>query len=157
MSVIVRLATYNDASAIAEFEEKLILQHQEYDQERFSIQIERKPMELFYGNQTKVSDSAVLVAEIEGKLVGFAFVQFEAKNFASLLESAAWLHDLYIDETARGHNVGKLLLESVIQSAKDLGATKLMLTAAAKNEIARKFFKNNGFKTTMVEMMLSLT
>ncbi len=75
-----------------------------------------------------------------------------------MLENAAWLHDIYIDEAARGHSAGKLLLEKSIEIARDeFGADKLMLSVAAKNEFAGDFFGRSGFKTTMVEMMLDLT
>ena len=74
-----------------------------------------------------------------------------------MLENAAWLHDLYVDETARGHGAGKLLIEKSIEIAKGFGADKLMLSVAARNEYAKEFFERQGFRTTMVEMMLNLT
>ena len=156
-AVIVRRATRKDAGALGELAEKLVIQHQEYDARRFSLLARREQMAWFYGTQTEAKDAVVLVAEIDGEIAGFAYIQFEAKNFAGLLESAAWLHDIYVEDTARRKSVGQSLLESSIKAAKELGATKLMLTVAARNEIARKFFEQNGFRKTMVEMMLDLT
>ena len=46
--------------------------------------------------------SQFVVAELDGEIVGFAYVQYEAKNYPNLLETAAWLHDIYVDEAARG-------------------------------------------------------
>lgn len=157
MSVTVRRATIEDASAVANLAQKLVVQHQEYDSERFAQIADYEQMEKFYSGQTDVQDAAVLVAELENKVVGFAYVQFEAKNYASLLESAAWIHDIYVDEAARGHNAGKSLIEGAINVGKELGATKLMSSVAAQNKYAKDFFERKGFKTTMVEMMLSLT
>ena len=73
------------------------------------------------------------------------------------MESAAWLHDIYVDEAYRGSNAGKLLLKAAIQAAKEFNASKLMLTVAIQNEKAQKIFERTGFKTTMYEMMLDLT
>jgi GNAT superfamily N-acetyltransferase len=157
MSVIVRRAVLKDARTVAEYAIKLVVQHQEYDARRFVRLASVEQAEGFYGNQTKAKDAAVLVAELEGKIVGFAYLQFEAKDYANLLENAAWLHDIYIDETARGFNAGRVLIEKSIAVAKELGADKLMLSVAAKNEYAEGFFERNGFRTTMVEMMLDLT
>ncbi|MBX7171279.1 MAG: GNAT family N-acetyltransferase [Pyrinomonadaceae bacterium] len=98
-----------------------------------------------------------MVAEIEEKIVGFAYLQFEERNYADLLENAVWLHDIYVDEAARGHNAGKVLVEESIKIAKEFGADKIILTAAFQNELAKKFFEHNGFTTTMVEMMFDLT
>ena len=157
MLVTVRRAVWKDARTIAEYAIKLVAQHQDYDARRFSRLATEKQAERFYGNQTKAHDAAVLVAEIDGKIIGFAYIQFEAKDYANLLENAVWLHDIFIDESARQSGAGKLLVEKSIAVTKELGADKLMLSVAAKNEFAREFFERNGFRTTMFEMMLDLT
>jgi ribosomal protein S18 acetylase RimI-like enzyme len=157
MSVTVRRANLEDARTIAELSLKLVVQHRGYDSRRFTQLASLEQAEWFYSKQTSASDAAVLVAELEGKIVGFAYIEFEAKDYANLLENAAWLHDIYIDETTRGHSVGKLLIEKSVEVTEELGADKLMLSVAAKNEYAREFFERNGFRKTMVEMMLDLT
>ena len=96
MTVIVRRATKDDARTIAEFALKLFIQHKDYDSKRFTQIATRDGAEWFYGNQTQASDARILVAEIKGKFVGFAYIQYEAINYADLLENAAWLHDIYI-------------------------------------------------------------
>jgi len=157
MSVIVRRATRKDARTVAEMAIKLAQQHVGYDSQRFSELAPLEQAESYYGSQTETGDATVLVAELDGKIVGFAYIQYEAKDYANLLETAAWLHDIYIAEAARGQNAGKLLIEKSIEAAQKLGADKLMLSVAAKNEFAKEFFERNGFKETMVEMMLDLT
>ncbi len=152
-----RRATLKDARTIAEFAIRLFAQHRAYDERRFAQIASIEGAERFYGSQTSAKNAVVLVAEADGKIVGFAYLQFEAMNYAALLENAASLHDIYIDETARGQNAGKLLIEKSAEVAKELGADKLMLSVAAKNEYAGEFFERNGFRTTMVEMMLDLT
>jgi ribosomal protein S18 acetylase RimI-like enzyme len=157
MTVVVRRASSEDARAIADLALKLVIQHEEYNPKRFARLANSEQMANFYGSQTKAREAVVLVAEVEGKIVGFAFIQFDAKNYADLLESAAWLHDIYVDESARGLEAGKNLLEKAIEAAKELGASKLMLSVASQNQNAKGFFEHRGFKVTMVEMMLGLT
>ncbi len=157
MTVTVRRAARADARTIAGFAIALFAQHREYDSRRFAEISSIEGAEKFYGSQTESENAAVLVAVIENELVGFAYLQYEAKDYANLLENAVWLHDLYVDEQARSRNAGKLLIEKSIEAAKELGANKLMLSVAAKNEHAQKFFKNGGFKETMLEMMLDLS
>ena len=118
MSVKVRRARLEDARTIAEFAIKLVVQHQNYNPRRFSRLATVEQAEWFYGSQTKAEGVAVLVAELEGKIVGFAYLQFEAKDYANLLENAAWLHDIYIDESARRKNAGKLLIEKCVDVTK---------------------------------------
>lgn len=157
MSVTVRRARFEDAKRVGKLALKLVVQHQNYDEHRFSRLYDEEQAEWFYGKQTKSETAAVLVAEIENEIIGFAYVEYETVNYAEMLENAAWLHDIYVDETARGSGAGKLLIEASIKTAKKFGAEKLMLTVAARNEDAQKFFENQGFQPTMIEMMLDLT
>jgi ribosomal protein S18 acetylase RimI-like enzyme len=157
MSVTVRRATEKDARTIAEYAQKLVAQHRNYDPKRFSHLSGLQQAEWFYGNQTKAKDAAVLVAELDEKIVGFAYIQYEAKNYVDLLENAVRLHDIYVEESARKFNAGKLLIEKSIEIGKEFGAEKLVLSVAARNEYAREFFERQGFRTTMVEMTLDLT
>jgi GNAT superfamily N-acetyltransferase len=157
MAVTVRRAAKEDARKVAELAIKLFAQHRNYDARRFMHVDNVEQAAWYYGSQTEVADAAVLVAEIENEVVGFAYLQFESKDYANLLENAAWLHDIYIEEAARGFNAGKFLIEKSIEVAREIGADKLMLSVAAKNEFARRFFERGGFRETMVEMMLDLT
>ena len=157
MTVTIRRATKEDARSVAEFAIRLFAQHRDYDARRFAEISSIEGAERFYGSQTDAADAAVLIAELENEIVGFAYIQYEAMDYANLLENAAWLHDLYIDASARSQKAGKLLIEKSVEVAKELGADKLMLSVAAKNEFAREFFKRSGFRETMVEMMLDLT
>jgi GNAT superfamily N-acetyltransferase len=131
-------------------------QHVDYDAERFISLNDAEGAKWYYGGQTEADDAVILLAEDDRKPVGFAYIQFEAINYADLLQSAAWLHDIYIDEAARGSGTGQELIEASVAAAKRLGADKLMLHVAAKNAIGTEFFERNGFRTTMLEMMLKV-
>lgn len=156
MSVTVRRATREDGKRVAELAVKLARQHENYDSRRFARLYDESDAQWYYGSRHETTDETVLVAEIDNEIVGFAYIQYEAKDYPNLLENAAWLHDIYIDDTSRGKNVGKLLIEKSIEAAKEFGADKLMLSVAAKNEFAKSFFERNGFRAKMVEMMLEI-
>lgn len=157
MTVTVRRAVKEDARRVAELAVKLARQHENYDARRFARLYDEADAERYYGSRHQTTDEVVLVAEIDDRIIGFAYIQYEEKDYPNLLETAAWLHDIYIEETARAQNAGKLLIENSIRTARDLGADKLMLSVAAKNTYARQFFERQRFRETMVEMMLDLT
>ncbi|HEV8592020.1 MAG TPA: GNAT family N-acetyltransferase [Pyrinomonadaceae bacterium] len=74
--------------------------------------------------------------------------------YAELATQVAWLHDIFVVNTARGRGVGNKLINAVVVEAKRLGAKKVLLSVAAKNMAAQEFFGHKGFRTTMHEMML---
>ena len=156
MSVTVRRAGPEDASVIAKLALRLFAQHREYDAERFADLGSIEGAERYYGSRTTAREAIVFVAEAGGEVIGFAYAEFEEINYAELLMSAVWVHDLFVEEAARGTGTGTALIEAVGEAGKKAGADKLVLTAAAKNESARRFFKELGFRETMVEMTLGL-
>src|SRR5215469_13386079 len=56
-----------------------------------------------------------LVAELDGKVVGFVHYQFHPSTWA--LRDYCYLEDLYVDPTARGHGVGRALIQAVYKDA----------------------------------------
>ena len=136
---------------------KLMEQHHEYDPERFALMASVEGMKWFYSGQTEATDAAVLVAEIDSRVVGFAYVAYEERNYAALAESPAYLHDIYIEEGARRSGAGHALIDAAVKTAKEFGASKLLLSVAVKNAVAHDFFEKYGFRPTMTEMTLNLS
>jgi GNAT superfamily N-acetyltransferase len=153
----IRRATKDDAEKIAEFAMQLVEQHVEYDELRFARIATLDGMKWFYGGQTDVGNAAVLVAENDGKVIGFAYVTYDEKSYVDLAISVASLHDIYVDGAARHHGAGKLLMDAAIEWAKQIGASKLMLNVAVMNLGGNEFFEKCGFRPTMTEMMLGLS
>ncbi len=154
MSLAIRRAKPGDADRIAEFAMKLVEQHVGYDERRFARIATLEGMARFYDGQTDVENAAVFVAEAHNKIIGFAYVAYEEKNYADLAVSSAWLHDIYVEDECRHSGAGLGLIQASVGAARDFGASKLMLSVAAKNSSALKFFERAGFETTMHEMML---
>jgi GNAT superfamily N-acetyltransferase len=139
---------------VAELAMQLIEQHVGYDAVRFSRIGSRDGMEAFYGRQTEVENTSVLVAEVEGEVIGFAFMQFEPIIYAELATKVVWLHDIFVASSGRGRGAGGKLIDAVVAEANRLGAHKILLSVAARNTPAQAFFEQAGFRTTMHEMML---
>lgn len=156
MTVVVRRAAAEDAEVIAEFALRLFAQHRAYDPDRFARLSDRGGAAWYYGERAEADDAAVLVAELDGRIVGFAFLEYEELNYADLLENAVRLHDIFVVEEARGSGAGKKLIDAAAEKARSFGADKMILSVAAKNEFAKSFFESRGFKPTMVEMTLNL-
>ena len=156
MAVVVRKAERRDAAQVAEFALRLFRQHHDYDPKRFADLGNIEGAMLFYGDRSESKEARVLVAEIDNKIVGFAYAEFEPVNYSDLLTAAMWIHDLYVDESARGAGAGRALVDAAISEAGNVGADKVVIHVAAKNETAQQFFAGKAFRTTMLEMTLNV-
>ena len=154
--MLVRKATKDDARIIAELAMRLVEQHVAYDPDRFARIATIAGMEWFYAGQTDAENVAVLVAEVDGSVVGFAYLAYEEKNYAELAVAVTSLHDIYVDEAARHSGAGRALIDASVEVAKEFGSSNLVLHVAVKNVIANEFFEKCGFRPTMTEMTMKL-
>ena len=154
MSICVRKATRDDASRIATFAVALFELHAAWNPRRFSQIATVEGAARFYGD--RADNGSVLVAELNGEVVGFAYFEYEPTLYAELATRVAWLHDIYVDEAVRGGGVGSALIAGVRDAARELGADKILLSVALQNAEGHKLFERSGFERTMHEMMLCI-
>ena len=152
MAVTVRHATRADAAKVAEFAVALFELHAGWNPRRFTQIATRDGAERFYGDRAE--NGSVLVAEVDGQVVGFAYFEYEPTLYAELATKVLWLHDIYVDRDVRGKHVGSALIAGVRDEAKRRGASKVLLSVAVQNAEGHRLFAANGFEKTMDEMML---
>ena len=151
----IREATIEDLPALVEFAVELIRQHQTYDTDRFvGFEPLADKYAEFFPEQLENKQVVILVAALEKQIAGYAFLKIEEESFLDVRAATVWLHDIYIDQTSRGKNIGRQLLNAAVESARDLGSSSLMLSVSPKNETANKLFKAYGFRPTLTEMRL---
>lgn len=159
MSVIIRLAEEEDLRSVSQLAMRLTQQHQSYNPRRF-VNFDNHEEQLYelFKWEIRSAETVICVAELDNRIVGYAFVRVEEASLIEISERSAWLHDIYVDEAARGLHVGKLLMQAAREAAREqLGSKVLMLHVAPQNERARKVFESYGFQPTMLEMMLDLS
>ncbi|RXF70032.1 GNAT family N-acetyltransferase [Arcticibacter tournemirensis] len=78
------------------------------------------------------------VAEVNGKIEGFALYYI---RFSTWKGCRMYLEDLFITEEFRGIGIGKRLLETIIQEAKERGFSGITWQVLEWNEPAIKFYK----------------
>lgn len=96
--------------------------------------------------QLRRADDRVVVAELEGELVGLAHLQV-----APAIEHdgpAAKLAALVVDERHRGAGVGRALVEAIELQARSLDCALLYLTTAERRAGAHAFYEGLGFERT---------
>jgi GNAT superfamily N-acetyltransferase len=81
----------------------------------------------------------VLVAELDGELVGFCtvYVDFESVRFGK----RAWVEDLAVHPQRRSLGVGKRLLDTAKDWARAHGAARIELESAEARKDAHRFYE----------------
>jgi diamine N-acetyltransferase len=88
---------------------------------------------------------AVRVAELDGKMVGYAklgppHLPFEPRG------EAAELRQLYVLEEMKGQGIAQALIEWIIDRARERRADHLYLSVFTENHRARRFYEKYGFE-----------
>jgi|SRR5215207_9427805 len=155
---VVRRATPADLSRIGRLGALLIEEHHGFDPRRFLAASHRTPEDYasFISTQLEDSDTAVLVADDKGGVIGYAYAAVEGYDYMALRGPAGVLHDIIVDPGYRGRGVGRLLLDAALAFFRSRGVPRVVLSTAERNEGAQRLFASAGFRRTMIEMTLEL-
>lgn len=97
----------------------------------------------FLAARQAAGDAVVLVAEVDGAVVGFAQCY---PTWSSLSLARAWvLNDLFVDAAARGTGAGRALVRGVLAAASAAGAVTVSLETARTNRAAQALYAAEGF------------
>lgn len=88
------------------------------------------------------TDSAVLVAEAGGRIVGIctAYLELNSVRFGA----RCWVEDLAVDPEHRSRGIGKGLLDEAKSWARERGATHLELDSAMTRNDAHRFYEREN-------------
>jgi ribosomal protein S18 acetylase RimI-like enzyme len=151
----IRSATSADRDALGRYGGALMRQHHAADPQRF-IQVEHP--EAGYGRYL-VSiladpESLVMVAEDTGRVIGYVYADIEGTSWKDLRGPCGYVHDVYVDESARHLGAGRALMRAAIDWIHSKGRTQVVLLTKTANEHAQHLFTALGFRSTMIEMTL---
>ena len=135
----VRSAKPEDAELIYQF----ICHKAEFDREMgaYSGEIQTtvaKIRETIFGDRPF---AFVFLAENESA-IGFALYYFKYSSFTG--QPSLWLDDLFVNPDMRNYGAGTLLMNRLLQVAKDNNCSHLAWTADARNTKGLKFYKRLG-------------
>lgn len=154
MPITLRPARVEDAPALGRMGGALVRLHHSYDSQRFMTPAEdvESGYQWWLTRELKRQGAVVLVAERDGEVVGYAYATVEGRDWNALLDAHGELHDIWVDEAARGSGVGALLLEEMVRQLQARGVPRVLLMTASRNEAAQRLFARLGWRATMVEM-----
>ena len=156
-TISVRPARHPDLEAASKLAAALVREHHAYDPLRFMC---IEPLEdgylRFLRSQLGREDVVLLVAVrrfgVEDTVVGYLLASLEERDWSDLRDACGKIHDVYVDAGVRRHGVASLLVEEATSRLTAMGAPRVVLMAAWRNQGARQLFERLGFRSTMVEM-----
>ena len=155
---VVRRATKADLPVLGRLGALLVKTHHDLDTRRFiDVTPQTEAGYAYYlGTQLAAPNIAVLVAERDGAVIGYAYTGVEGRDYMSLRGPAGVLYDILVDPEHRGQGIGRKLLEAALAFLKEHGAPRVVLSTAEQNEAAQHLFASAGFRRTMIEMTREL-
>jgi ribosomal protein S18 acetylase RimI-like enzyme len=151
--MIVRTMQREDLDAVGRLAGKLVRLHTSFDPKRFmTLANPEAGYARYLGSELASKDVVLLVGEVDGVVVGYAYARLEPRNYNELLDACGKLHDVYVEESARGHGLGAALVNEVIARLTAAGAPRVVLSTAMQNKAAQHLFEKLGFAITMHEM-----
>ena len=99
------------------------------------------------------TERPVFAAIQSGELVGYCFCVRQVQSAASMQRiSTLYVDDLCVDESMRGHGIGKMLYRHAVAYAKEQGYYNLTLNVWACNPSAMHFYESCGLTVQKVGM-----
>ncbi|MEZ5428203.1 MAG: GNAT family N-acetyltransferase [Pyrinomonadaceae bacterium] len=90
-------------------------------------------------------DSTFMIAEVEGKAVGYAKLRENSRVDCIRDEKAVELHRIYVLEKMSGRGIGGELIRECRAEARRKGFTSIWLGVWENNPKAQRFYRKQGF------------
>src|SRR3712207_668220 len=112
--ISIRRATPADRATLGRLGALLVRTHHEFDPQRFIAATPgtARGYGSFLGTQLHQRDVFVLVAEMQGDVIGYVYAGLEDFDWMSLRGPAGVLHDIVVDPAHRARGVGQRLLDA---------------------------------------------
>ncbi len=147
---IVRPGRREDAAEAARLWMQSAKEHKLYDHVYATARDAEKVMRRFLADLSSSSHSCLLIAEKNGKMVGFLSGELREGSPAFKPNTWAAVEDVYVAPDHRSLGAGHALFEEYQKWAQRKGANGVSLQVAAGNARARKFYEELGFREVSV-------
>ena len=155
---VIRRATQADLPALGKLGASLLLAHYAFDPQRFMAPPAdpEAAYAWFLGTQLEEEDVRVFVADRGGAVIGYVYAGLEPQSWKELREKAGFIHDVVVATEERRLGIAIALIETACEWLRSIGAPRVVLWTADKNEGAQRLFARLGFRRTMIEMTREL-
>ena len=157
--ISIRPATPADVPAVLPMVEQIVELHAQWDPAKYAPLPDVAGMYRgWLASRSRDADRSVfLVAEREGRIVGFLVSTIEREIPIYKTSEYAFIHDLWVEPAYRNEGVAQQMVMLAIERFTELGVEQVRLETAAANDVARALFAKCGFRVSTINMLLALS
>ncbi|WP_353720978.1 GNAT family N-acetyltransferase [Dyadobacter sp. 676] len=113
--------------------------------------LDRAGFDMAFNRNIANPDIGYFLAEIGGTPVGMVSCHIQPLLHHAALVSE--IQEMYVEPEYRTRQVGKALMDRVIEFAKARGAIQMEVTSRATRERAHRFYEREGFEKSHVKLV----
>jgi RimJ/RimL family protein N-acetyltransferase len=150
--VTIRKAEFEDLDVLLEFEQAVIEAERPFDPT-----IKRGPTNYYaIGELIASPDSELVVAEIDGRLIGSGYARIEkSKPYHEHIQHA-YLGFMYVVPEYRGRGVNKLIIDALSAWSREQDMHEVRLEVFSDNAAAIRAYEKAGFAANLLTMRTRL-
>ena len=151
-AVIVRKATPADLDTLLRFEQGVIAAERPFDPTLKTGKIH------YYDLMGMINapDCELLVAELDGTLIGSGYARIEAAKHYLQHPIHAYLGFMYVEPAHRGKGVNSQIIAALTTWARSRNVNELRLDVYHENLNAIKAYEKAGFSKNMINMRMGI-
>jgi len=150
-NIQIRRARLDELPTLLQFEQNLIAAERPLDETLVSEEFHYYDLE----KMIRSDEAEVLVATLDGRLIASGHARIlEGKPYSNF-KRYAFLGFMYTEPDMRGRGVNKLIIDALVEWAREKGLDEVRLQVYSDNTPAVAAYEKVGFKKILTEMRLA--
>jgi len=112
----------------------------------------KESFQKYIKGQIKSKDALVLIAEVDGHPVGYAFSFIKRNIHVFAIDKIGYISDMYVNKKYQGRGIGSKFKNKTIKWFQEKKIRHISLIVLHDNEHARKVYEKWGFFNYSIEM-----
>ena len=147
---MLELATMNDHAAVNALAKQVHATHVAWRPDIFEMVEELYPAQRM---QEAIAARELYVAKVSGQILGYVLLKIKPYVHPGHVKRTVMVVDeICVEESLRGHGIGKAMMEDVHALAKAFRCTDLQLGVYPQNDEAVGFYQKCGFTIRSIDM-----
>jgi GNAT superfamily N-acetyltransferase len=149
MNPILRSAKPSDLSTLNQFQQRLVNHERPFDPG-----IPREGEVKYYDIEELIEadNTNLLVVESENRIIGCGFGQIKKNLLWATNKDYGYVGLMFVDEGFRKQNIGKLIVEALIDWFKEKNISDIRIKVYKNNAVAVEAYKSYGFNDFVLEL-----